>query len=309
MIILDSSETHSGSTMPVIQSASTSVDLERLTGADVLISSLEVPCTTETLLRIHLKSRCILIQVKRMGDLLSSIVDKRINLAIAKMREWTDAPWQRVIMSTGIFVPNLREGHTLIGKPVLQNERTLVPLHSPEPVLPYRAYATIRRRIAMRGAAYLPLTGNEELVIELLAMERDFLYLKDKSIKDLFISDEEFPPDPPLDDDPLQQVRIVRDGRRILAAFDGIGPVKATSMWNTIKEWNQENRPLERGFTPQSWEPTTMQLLTWACMSKERRKLVGLPKVSGWGEGMYGKVREQLGLGEGEDVRVEVAPA
>ena len=108
MIILDSSETRSTSTMPSIEGAVLSPDLESLSGADVCISTLGAPCNNETLLRCHLKSRCILIQIKRLGDFLSSITDERINLAIAKMRTWTSSPWQRIIMSTGIFIPDLK---------------------------------------------------------------------------------------------------------------------------------------------------------------------------------------------------------
>ena len=64
MIILDSSETRSTSTMPEIEDAILSPHLEELAGCDVCISTLGAPCNSEALLRVHLKSRCILIQVK-----------------------------------------------------------------------------------------------------------------------------------------------------------------------------------------------------------------------------------------------------
>ena len=302
MIILDSSETRSTSTMPSIEGAVLSPDLESLSGADVCISTLGAPCNNETLLRCHLKSRCILIQVKRLEDFLSSITDERINLAIAKMRPWTSSPWQRIILSTGMFFPDLVSGDVMITEPVLRDDKTsLWPRESKVPIS-YKAYASITQRIFMRGASFLALTSNDELVPRLKHLEKDLFYLSGKPVKDLFFP-ESFPDDPPLEDDPLQQVRPVRDGRRVLAAFEGIGPKKANAMWEAVQAWMDEHKTRlkdEKG----DWLPSTMQLLVWASASKRARKYQG--KVPLWGDKTYQSIREQMGLTGNMDLRVDI---
>ena len=57
---------------------------------------------------------------------------------------------------------------------------------------------------------------------------------------------------------------------------------------------------LDRGWKKEDWEPTLSQALFWASVSD--REMYELPKVPGWGPGMRGKVREQLGLAEGQDL-------
>lgn len=306
MIIIDSSEDKSTSTMPHLDDATYSPDLESLCGADVCISTLGAPCHSEALLRVHLKSRCVLVQVKRREDFLSSIKDERINLAIAKMRPWTTDPSQRVIMSTGMFFPDLTTGDVMLTEPTLRDGKTsLWPRASNVPI-GYKAYASIRRRIAFRGATLLALTSNDELIPELKAMEKDLFYLSGYPVKDLFFP-EHFPDDPPEEDDPLQQLRPVRDGRRVLAAFEGIGPKKANKMWEAVYDWMKEKRPLEDGiWTEEDWEPNTMQLLVWASSSKKARRMAKQPKVPLWGDKTYEKVREQLGLVGEANLRVEM---
>ena len=121
-----------------------------------------------------------------------------------------------------------------------------------------------------------------------------------KPIKELF-HPESFPPDPPLPDDPLQEPVEVKDGRRVIAAMRGVGPVKATSLYRAIERWNRKYRNAE------GLEPSVSQMLFWAsCWDPE---LYGIPKVKGWAKGMRRNVRRELGLEDGFDLRVMATDA
>ena len=207
-------------------------------------------------------------------------------------------------MSTGIFIPDLKTGDVMIAEPVLRDDKTSLWPRVANIPLPYRAYATIRRRISLRGATLLSLTATDEIVPELTALEKDLFYLSGKPVKDLFFQ-ERFPDDIPEEDDPLQTPQPVRDGRLVLAAFNGIGPVKANAMWKSVEAWMEEHRS-RLGEEKEDWLPNTMQLLVWASLSGKSRKMAGLPKVPGWGDKTYESIREQLGLEEGMELRVEV---
>lgn len=303
-IYLDTSESRSTSRMPSIPDATSSDVLEAISGADVMVSPLSLPVTNELLIKKHARSGAIFIQRKSLSDMITSILDESINISIARMREiGTKSAWQRIIMSTGVFVPDVaNEGVVMIGEPQVSGSGDIyIHLRYPEVKIGYKSYATIRRRIAMRGAFYLPLTCDEEIPGELRAIEKDLLYLAGKPVKELF-APQSFPPDLPLEDDPLQELREVEDGRKVIAAFRDIGPVKASALWDAIRKYNEQQRPLSRGWSEKDWEPRLKQAIFWASVSDP--KLFGIPKVRLWSEKSRQKVRDQLGMEEGENFRV-----
>lgn len=288
MIAIDSSELASDSRLPDIPDAQISSVLESLTGADILVSPLSMPALTETLIKYHVKNGAVLINRKSFFDMLSSIASGSINMILARMlAAGARHTWQRVIMSTGIFVPDLDTGKALVGESKKSKTGdTYVHFHQTPTGLPeYKSFATIRRRIALRGGYYLPLTCDEEIPRELAAWEKD--------LKELSKTKEVWPHaakmyDPPDKDDPLQEPVEVRDWRRILARFDGIGPVRATALRDAM---------LEAGAAR-----TLFQALCWA--SWKRRD--GLPKIQHWGKGTFGSVRDTLGVPDGFDITLEV---
>jgi hypothetical protein len=302
MIIVDTSETKSVSRLPKIKGAITSPILESTTGADVMVSPLSFPAGTPLLIKRHIIAGAILVQFKYLSDLTHSIIDERINTALARMIACgAKHQYQRVIMGVGFYIPDKRDGKVLTGKVMTQRDsKVSMRWRRQEPVIDYAALATVRRRIAMRGGTFLNLTCLEEVPSELAGMERDVKFLAKKPVKELLGIDASFPPDPPEPDDPLQVPVEVKDGRCVLAAIKGIGPVKANALWNAIGEWNKQNRPLNRGFVEENWEPTLLQLLSWASFYDPSS--LEIPKVSGWGKGTRRKVREQLGLEDGFDL-------
>lgn len=291
MIIIDNSELTSDSRLPPVPDSSTSDILERLTGADIMVSKLSMPAGTETLIRRHVDAGAVLINRKSMYDMLHSIASGSINAILARMLAiGARYTWQRVIMSTGVYVPDLDDddGKVLIGEPRQSKEgNTYIHLRSAPQGLPnYKAYASIRRRIAMRGGYYLPLVCDDEIPGELLAWERD--------LKELSETKEVWPSvakmyDPPACDDPLQTPVEVKGWRAILAAFPGLGPSKVNALRTAM---------LTHGMT----QDTLFQALYWA--SAQDR--YGMPKIAGWGPSTIQSVRDALGLRDGVDLAVEL---
>lgn len=291
MIVFDSTEASSNSrlTFDISKLGQPSSNLEKWTGSDFLISSLLMPVATEFLVRRHLDRGAVLIQRKSFNDLLSSISDNSINASLSRMiAAGAKYAWQRIIMSTGIYVPDLSTGSVLIGEPRLNShQETYVFLRPSVASSPnYKALSAIRRRIAMRGGYYLPLVCDDEIPKELTAWERD--------LRELSPTKEIYPTsiklyDPPAEDDPLQELIEVRDWRRILARFDKIGPVRATALRDTMLEHHTDD--------------TLFQALCLASWS--RRKY--LPKVKHWGKGTIQNVRDTLGVPDGFDITLEVA--
>lgn len=301
-IFVDASELSRDSRMPQVPGAQVSDCLEAVSGADLMVSTLQMPATTETLVRKHAQGGAIFIQRKSGFDFVSSILDERINVALARMLDiGTVHQYQRCVMATGFFMPET-DGAILVGRPEISAEgNTYIHLRRYEPVIQYVSMATIRRRIAMRGGWLLPLTCDREIPGELHNMESDLEYLSAQPTKDL-LDLPNLPPDPPDPDDPLQRPVEVRDGRVVLAAFQGVGVGRATSLYKTVKGYNKIGRPPERGFTEADWEPTTLQLLTWAAKSKAN--VYDFPKIPLWGRGTHDAVRKQLGLYPGQELSV-----
>jgi len=93
-IFADPNELREGSTLPkdVAAVATPLPGLEEKTGADLLVSILDAPALSDTLLHRHCDYGA-LIQLKRLNDLQSSITDQRLFYDILKMRDWSPFLW------------------------------------------------------------------------------------------------------------------------------------------------------------------------------------------------------------------------
>lgn len=290
-IFIDATEGRNTSALPDIPGAKVSTTLEALTGADIMISPLTMPCTTPVLVTKHIKAGAILIQRKSAEDLVHSI-GNRILSSLAKMRDTKACQWQCILLSTGFFVPNFSSGTIWVGRLLQDNPgQPGIIWHNVD--WQYKALATELRRYAMRGGTYIPLTCDEEIPSWCRQAEEDLIKLKQDNVKELWPDAKDYPPDPPLQEDVLQELRPVTDGRTVLSQFAGIGPVIANTMWNTIREQNKTWRP---GYDP---EPTLAQAIFW--LSAEDPTKHNLPHVAGYGKGKRAAVRKQLGLWDGQD--------
>jgi len=308
-IIIDNSELRSTSRMPIISGAKTSKILEALTGADVMVSTKSFPANTPAQITKHIQAGAILIQFKFGSDLISSITDERVNIALARMLEaGTRHQYQRMIISCGMYLPDLSTGKTLVGKVVKQsNGKVVIVWRDTQPEIEYRALATVRRRIAMRGGVFSNLTCDAEVPGELVSMESDLKFLSGQPIKSL-LHLKQFPPDPPDPDDPLQLPVEVKDWRRVIAGFRGIGPKRAGDLWGALLDHNAETaerhgRPVEGDGV----EPTLMQAFAWITKWLRGRGEIFPRKAHGWGKGTIKSVREQLGMCDGMELNVRVA--
>jgi hypothetical protein len=264
-----------------------------------MVTLRRFPATNETLIRKHVESGAILVQLKFGSDLISSITDERINIALARMIEaGTTRPHQRVILGAGLYLPDLSTGKTLCGQVVKQTAgRVIIKWRSSEPEVDYRALATIRRRIAMRGGVFVNLTCDEEVVGELYAMESDLKFISSRDTKEL-LHLPQFPPDPPDPTDPLQVPIEVKGARLVIAAHHGIGPKRTNDLWNALREHNE--KVLEG--TDVDPEPTLIQAMSW--IWECNREWAVPKKVPGWGKRSLKTVREQWGLMEHQDMYV-----
>lgn len=296
-IFIDSTEARISSRLPQIEGAKVSDDLENLTGADLMISTLKLPIT-EKLLPRHISAGALLVQRKSGEDMIRSI-GGRILHSLAKMRSTGAAQWQCVLLSTGFFIPNYKTGEVQVGRLIDAEGVPDIAWHTVK--WSYQALATEIRRYHMRGGVYVPLTCNEEIVGWVQQAEADLIALRDDKVKQVWPDARDYPPDPPAPGDILQELRPVTDWRRAFAQLDGVGPVRANAMYHRIAKWLKEQRPASSGFKAEDWVPTMGHALVWA--TTEHPEKMRIPKVKGWGKGTRRKVREQFGLGEGMDLK------
>ena len=91
--------------------------LEARTGADLLITTLPIPASSDMLLERHLQSG-MLVQLKRLNDLQSSITDSRLFHDILRMRESCALPW---LVCTGVLTEF--EGTAVMGN--IETQRSM----------------------------------------------------------------------------------------------------------------------------------------------------------------------------------------
>lgn len=267
-----------------LDNAVISPHLEELTGADLMVSLQGFPATTEALIRDHVRHGAYLIQRKYRHDIAAS-VGERLNLSLARMRDTGARQAQCVLLCIGVVTCTL-SGHASIDGNTTQHQ--------------YWPVWSARKKWCDRGGVAWPSLSRQGLLAPCLQAVEKHMREYERSGEKYIVPALDFPPDDPLPDDPLQLVRPVLDGRRVLAAFEGIGPVRANQLYGAIAEWNVAQCPADRGFTDADRQVTTQQLIVWAAM--EDPDYYGLPKPPGWGMGTRMRIREQLGLLPGQDL-------
>lgn len=232
MIILDCSETRSNSITNITgDNVKTCNWLEERTGADLMITPLSLPLVPATFEK-HLKSGALLVQVKHGSDFTNSI-GERLNTSIAKMVECGELHyWQRVLVVTGMFVPDTETGNMLVGT-VETNKNGKVFVRWMDSGKDSKACYSALRHWGFRGGLPLQLSTVGDFDNWCQETDRDLKYLLDNPTKEVWPSNPQLY-DPPVPDDPLQLPVRVNDFRVTLATFPGIGPVRANEMWKEL---------------------------------------------------------------------------
>ena len=232
MIIIDSSE---AITHPPELNCHVVPWLEEMAGADMVISPADdVPCA-EGMMPVHVHRGALLIQIKRAQDLVSSF-GSRMNNAIAKMVQRAPKQWQRVLLPVGRYARG-SDGLLLVGKDIPRDgDVPFVKWYKPRPSVQWTSYQTAIAEWIWRGG----------VVIETCKNQDDFwiwVANTEKKMKEAMQNPEKLSwpgnpqmYDPPDADDPLQEVKIIRDFRVTLATFPGIGEGRATDIWNYYKQ-------------------------------------------------------------------------
>lgn len=195
--------------------------LEAWTGADAVLTPLPLPLLPPTL-PIHLEQGACLVQIKRGHDFSSSIVDGRINHALAKMRPLTKSPAQRIILFQGEARAN-PHGDLLIDNRLVKTgyDRTL----------PFSTFQMEILKIAGRGGTFVQIErgdigawgmGAIKTLKEMQAESKEVF--PNKPEKTVFVDDE----------NPLQDVRLIPDAWVFLASLPGVGPKMVKTL---VKEY------------------------------------------------------------------------
>ena len=194
--------------------------LEAMTGADAMISPLDIPAGKIGLIREHLANKAILVQVKLGTDLAAS-VGERLASSLIRMREVAPAQAQRVLLFVGTLACN-SEGRAIIdGREIDQYV----------PGVNYWACQTSLEAWSERGGVVAQLSR-----IGLLA---EWCQRKEQRLKEYLTNPTQFfyPNKPDLDEiadsDPLQIPIKINDWRVPMSYL--IGPKKAQSLYDALE--------------------------------------------------------------------------
>jgi hypothetical protein len=217
MIAIDATEVRTGSTMPSIKEAIVVSDLEKICGADVLISRIDdLSCSKLALIKEHLAEGACLLQLKRGPDLAASIGDRRLNLSLCRMKQITANSHQRWLVTTGILTNKDGDDTAYF------DGRALSEWAPGLAHIGYRSCQTAIRHWQMRGGRWLHVARLSDLPQALHDFERDLIAMHNKPVLDMY------PDAPTLDedsDDPFQVMKQIKDWRvMIVASKTGIGP-------------------------------------------------------------------------------------
>lgn len=216
MIGIDVTEARVNSRLPTLPGAVVLDNLEALTGADILISALQAPATTETLLRRHIASGALLVQRKSGLDLVNSMGEV-MNYSLARMWAAGGRPAQNVLLFSGVLSMDA-SGAAVVDNHICTSS--------------YWNVVGALGRWNDRGGV-VERVENDSLIPQWCAMRLKAVeeYAKPGGETKLVFPPADYPADAPALNDPLQLPIPVRDGRLVLAQLAGIGPKLADEIW------------------------------------------------------------------------------
>lgn len=216
MIAVDPTEATAVSRLPSLPSAIVVPGLEAMTGADLMLSALDAPAGTETLLRTHARAGALFVQRKSGEDLVHSLGDRLID-SQARMHEMITRPCQRVLLVTGRFESG-GDGVAVV------NGR--------ETGMKYWSVLAGLARWNDRGGVVEQLIDDASIPAWVDMRLRHLAeYATPAGELRLVYPPDDYPLDAPAPNDPLQLPIRVRDGRVVLNQLKGIGPKLAETIW------------------------------------------------------------------------------
>lgn len=191
--------------------------LEKLTGADMVVSALEAPMTTPALLRMHLHHGAVLVQRKHRTDLVSSL-DVRLKASLAKMRAFGARQPQCVLLFIGVLTCD-RDGKAMIdGQDVHRNF--------------WSVYAGLAVWIKHGGVVEPPLSRATLFPDWVKFKVRHIADMNAHPRKDVIqVADPVYEVDP---DDPVQELVLVKDWRATMMQCPGWGIARVNALRNLM---------------------------------------------------------------------------
>ncbi len=246
-------------------------DLEALTGAACIVSPLQAPVAPATI-PLHVQAGALLVHVQRTVDLLARVGD-RLWESLARMRATGARQWQCVLLTTGVCLP-AKDGRCVVAKPIIHPDGRITWEYLPAVNgTSYHAVESTLRHWAWYGGVVVHLPDDSRIEPWLRMTESHLLEHANQSTKLVY-------PALPGSDDPLVTLQLVRDWRVVVAAFPGVGMAKATS--------------LREAMLAEGAEDTLLAALMWITDG------IASKRARGWGKGLEKKVRQMLGLEDGQ---------
>lgn len=212
-IFADPTELRATSRLPALRDVVSVDGLEALTGADLMLSVLSAPASTEVLIRKHIAAGAILVQRKSGEDLINSM-GAHLNDSLERMFWLTKRPAQNVLLFSGLLAADHLGMALVDGRTSTRS---------------YAAALGALSRWAWRGGVVETVAGDEHIpgwcAMKLHHLEE---YAAGDVSKMSYPETALYTRDPL---DPFQTLIRVHDGRVTLATLPGIGEKTADELW------------------------------------------------------------------------------
>lgn len=253
-----------------------SPQLEALTGADFVVSPLDIPFVP-ALLQRHIDAGCYLVQRKSGLDLSSSVVE-RLSTSLARMQALGAKQSQCVLVFVGVMVCDVNGEGKIDYKPI----------HGFNGSSFWIVQSAIEKWME-RGGVYTNLSRIGLLGEWMVMKERHARIIMENPTCTVYET-----PDPLheiIPSDPLQELVLVKDWRVTLASIKGIGKGKVESLITYINTQYEEAQ-MER-------QATLTDCILWMT----NWELIKV--VPGYGKGIYKSIRRWFGLSDGINLYAE----
>lgn len=254
-----------------------SPQLEALTGADIVVSPLDVPFVP-ALIPKHIEAGAFLIQRKSGRDLSSSVIE-RLAGSLTRMRDTGAKQSQCVLLFIGVMVCDADGEGKIDNQPIKGFNGSSF----------WIVQSAIERWIE-RGGVYSNLSRPGLTAEWLLAKERHIKQYQVEKVHTLYEQDLVFAV---AKNDPLQELVLIRDWRKTLFTIPGIGIQKIEKLIELIDKNYSDNNI--------SSTATLLDCIIWLTDINFQKKVPGI------GVGTINKIREWFGIPDRFNIELSVS--